>query len=135
MQDLSMLGTGACLAVVIASALLGYVTSAWLGDRLGGVGTSFWLRCAQSSLCSPETPIPVNDAVMLTSGFPLGFFSSGVLSGRGRLLTELFPPQRGSGQGSPTISDAAWRDESAVRRIAQPEARQNEAKVNVLAMT
>jgi len=38
--------------------------------------------------------------VMLFLGFPLGFFVSGVFSGMGSFLTELFPTRiRGSGQG------------------------------------
>jgi MFS family permease len=37
---------------------------------------------------------------MLFLGFPLGFFVSGVFSGMGAMLTELFPTRmRGSGQG------------------------------------
>jgi MFS family permease len=38
--------------------------------------------------------------MMLYLGFPLGFFSSGIFSGMGPFLTELFPTRmRGSGQG------------------------------------
>jgi MFS family permease len=37
---------------------------------------------------------------MMFLGFPLGFFASGVYSGMGPFLTELFPTRmRGSGQG------------------------------------
>jgi MFS family permease len=37
---------------------------------------------------------------MLWLGFPLGFFASGIFSGMGAFLTELFPTRiRGSGQG------------------------------------
>jgi MFS family permease len=46
------------------------------------------------------TEIPINDTVMLFLGFPLGFFASGIFSGMGPFLTELFPTRmRGSGQG------------------------------------
>jgi MFS family permease len=46
------------------------------------------------------TQIPVDDSVMLFLGFPLGFFASGVFSGMGPFLTELYPTRmRGSGQG------------------------------------
>jgi len=42
----------------------------------------------------------VTDNVMLLLGFPLGFLVSGVFSGMGAFLTELFPTRmRGSGQG------------------------------------
>jgi hypothetical protein len=38
--------------------------------------------------------------MMLVLGFPLGFFASGIFSGMGPVLTELFPTSvRGAGQG------------------------------------
>jgi MFS family permease len=38
--------------------------------------------------------------MMLALGFPLGFFASGIFSGMGPVLTELFPTSvRGAGQG------------------------------------
>ncbi len=38
--------------------------------------------------------------MMLALGFPLGFFASGIFSGMGPVLTELFPTSvRGEGQG------------------------------------
>src|SRR5262249_27891123 len=46
------------------------------------------------------TQIPVTDSLMLLLGFPLGFFLSGIFSGMGAFLSELFPSRvRGSGQG------------------------------------
>ena len=42
----------------------------------------------------------ISDSVMLALGFPLGFFASGIFSGLGPVLTELFPTSvRGAGQG------------------------------------
>ena len=46
------------------------------------------------------TLLPITDAWMLVLGFPLGFFMSGIFSGAGAFLAELFPNElRGSGQG------------------------------------
>src|SRR5262249_42025333 len=46
------------------------------------------------------TQVPVDNQTMLYLGFPLGFFASGIFSGMGPFLTELFPTRvRGSGQG------------------------------------
>jgi hypothetical protein len=46
------------------------------------------------------TRIPITDGEMLVLGFPLGFFLSGIFSGMGAFLTELYPNAvRGSGQG------------------------------------
>jgi MFS family permease len=46
------------------------------------------------------TQIPVDNNTIMFLGFPLGFFASGIFSGMGSFLTELFPTRiRGSGQG------------------------------------
>ena len=46
------------------------------------------------------TTAEIGDDLMLVLGFPLGFFASGIFSGMGAFLTELFPSRmRGSGQG------------------------------------
>jgi MFS family permease len=46
------------------------------------------------------TSLPLTNMSMLWLGFPLGFFASGIFSGMGAFLTELFPTRvRGSGQG------------------------------------
>ncbi|HYM02166.1 MAG TPA: MFS transporter, partial [Stellaceae bacterium] len=44
--------------------------------------------------------LPVDDSTILVLGFPLGFFASGIFSGMGPFMTELYPSRvRGSGQG------------------------------------
>jgi MFS family permease len=44
--------------------------------------------------------LPLTDTVMLALGFPLGFFVSGIFSGMGAYLAELYPNSvRCSGQG------------------------------------
>ncbi len=46
------------------------------------------------------TLVPLTDAQMLVLGFPLGFAASGIFSGVGAYLTELFPTEvRANGQG------------------------------------
>jgi MFS family permease len=99
-RGLTILGTGAYLAVIIMGSLIGYWVSAWLSDRIGR-RLNFILFAACSILTVVGyTQIPVNDSVMLFLGFPLGFFASGVFSGMGPFLTELYPTRmRGSGQG------------------------------------
>jgi len=49
------------------------------------------LKNCRCFIVTAYTQIPVNDAMMLVLGFPLGFFASGVFSGMGPFLTELFP--------------------------------------------
>ena len=46
------------------------------------------------------TQMPITNEWMMVLGFPLGFFLSGIFSGMGAFLAELFPNElRGSGQG------------------------------------
>jgi len=99
-RKLTVLGSGGYLAVIIIGSFVGYLVSAWLNDRIGR-RTNFILF----ALCSIATVViytqlPVDNTMMLYLGFPLGFFASGIFSGMGPFLTELFPTRvRGSGQG------------------------------------
>ena len=99
-RHLTVLGTGGYLAMVIVGSYVGYIVSAFLTDYLGRKKN--FILFATGSLCIAlaYTRLPVTDNVMLFLGFPLGFFVSGVFSGMGAFLTELFPTRiRGSGQG------------------------------------
>lgn len=99
-RHLTVLGTGGYLAMVIVGSYVGYIVSAFLTDKLGRKHN--FILFATGSLCIAlaYTQLPVIDSVMLFLGFPLGFFVSGVFSGMGAMLTELFPTRiRGSGQG------------------------------------
>ncbi len=99
-RHLTVLATGGYLAMVILGSYVGYIVSAFLTDYLGRKKN--FVLFAVGSLCIAliYTHLPVTDAEMLFLGFPLGFFVSGVFSGMGSFLTELFPTRiRGSGQG------------------------------------
>ncbi|NRR33962.1 MFS transporter [Oxalobacteraceae bacterium] len=99
-RHLTVLGTGGYLAMVIVGSYVGYIVSAFLTDYLGRKKN--FILFATGSLCIAlaYTRLPVTDNVMLFLGFPLGFCVSGVFSGMGSFLTELFPTRiRGSGQG------------------------------------
>jgi MFS family permease len=99
-RKLSVLGTGGYLAVIIIGSLLGYWVSAWLSDRIGRRANFILFAVASIATVLLYTQLPVNDSIMLFLGFPLGFFASGIFSGMGAFLTELFPTRmRGSGQG------------------------------------
>jgi MFS family permease len=99
-RQLTVLNSSGYLAVIIIGSFIGYIVSGWLNDRIGR-RASF----ALFAVCSAATVIaymllPVNDTAMLVLGFPLGFFASGIFSGMGPFMTELFPSRcRGSGQG------------------------------------
>jgi len=100
-RNLSVVGTGGYIFVVIVGSFLGYVTSGYVNDWLGRKRT-FALYAICSALLIglyPNIPAGAN-AVLLVLGLPLGFFASGIFSGFGSFLAELFPSRaRGAGQG------------------------------------
>ena len=99
-RHLTVLGTGGYLAMVIAGSYVGYIVSAYLTDRLGRKRNFILFAAGSLAIALAYTRLPVTDNVMLVLGFPLGFLVSGVFSGMGAFLTELFPTRmRGSGQG------------------------------------
>ncbi|KRV81871.1 MFS transporter [Pseudomonas citronellolis] len=99
-RHLSVLGTGGYLAMVILGSYVGYVVSAFLTDLLGRKKNFILFAVGSFIVVLFYTQLPIPNAAMLWLGFPLGFFASGIFSGMGAFLTELFPTRiRGSGQG------------------------------------
>jgi MFS family permease len=99
-RHLTVLGTGGYLAMVIVGSYVGYIVSAFLTDYLGRKKNFILFATGSMCIALAYTRLPVTDNVMLFLGFPLGFCVSGVFSGMGAFLTELFPTSiRGSGQG------------------------------------
>lgn len=99
-RHLTVLGTGGYQAMFIIGSFLGYLSGAYLSDRLGRRMTFIVFALASGSLVVAYTILPITDAAMLFLGFPLGFSISGIFSGAGAFLAELFPNEiRCSGQG------------------------------------
>ena len=99
-RQLSVLNTSGYLLVLIVGSFLGYLTSAYLSDRIGRRRCFMLFACSAGVLIVTYTQIPITDSLMLLLGFPLGFFLSGIFSGMGAYLSELYPSRvRGSGQG------------------------------------
>ena len=99
-RKLTVLSTGGYLAVIIIGSLIGYWVSAWLNDRIGRRANFILFACCSAATVIVYTQLPVDNTLMLFLGFPLGFFASGIFSGMGPFLTELYPTRmRGSGQG------------------------------------
>jgi MFS family permease len=99
-RKLTVLGTGGYLAVIIVGSFIGYLVSAWLNDRIGRRANFILFALCSIVTVIGYTQLQVDNTMMLYLGFPLGFFSSGIFSGMGPFLTELFPTRmRGSGQG------------------------------------
>jgi len=99
-RHLSVLGTGGYLAVIIVGSWCGYIVSAYLNDAIGRRKNFFIFAVGSLLIAIAYTQAQISDAMMLGLGFPLGFFASGIFSGMGPVLTELFPTSvRGAGQG------------------------------------
>ena len=99
-RHLSVLGTSGYLLVLIGGSFAGYLTSAWLSDAIGRRRCFMLFALMGGVLVLSYTQMPITDGMMLVLGFPLGFFLSGIFSGMGAFLSELFPSDvRGSGQG------------------------------------
>lgn len=99
-RHLSVTGTSTYLMVLIAGSFAGYLSSAWASDALGRRRCFMLFALCGMLLIVAYMRMPITDAEMLVLGFPLGFFLSGIFSGMGALLAELYPTDvRGSGQG------------------------------------
>lgn len=99
-RKLTVLGTSGYIAVIIIGSLIGYWVSAWLTDRIGRRANFILFAVCSIVTVFIYTQIPVDNTTIMFLGFPLGFFASGIFSGMGPFLTELFPTRvRGSGQG------------------------------------
>ncbi len=99
-RHLTVLGSAPYLAAIISGSFAGYVASAYLADAIGRRRNFVVFAVGSAVIALAYTNVRVSDAVMLPLGFPLGFFASGIFSGMGPVLTELFPTEvRGAGQG------------------------------------
>ena len=99
-RHLSVLSTGGYLAVIIVGSWCGYIVSAYLNDAVGRRKNFFIFAIGSLLIAIAYTQAQISDTMMLGLGFPLGFFASGIFSGMGPVLTELFPTSvRGAGQG------------------------------------
>jgi MFS family permease len=99
-RGLSVPHTGGYLLVIVAGSFCGYLTSAWLADRLGRRLTLMLFAALAFIAVLLYMVVPIGNTITLLLGFPLGFFSSGAFSPMGAFFSELFPTHlRGSGQG------------------------------------
>jgi MFS family permease len=99
-RHMTVLNTGGYFFVVTLGAFLGFLTSGYLGDRIGRKGTLVAMTVVAGLLASTFTILPINGSVLLVLGFFVGFFSAGVAGCVGAFLSELYPTAvRASGQG------------------------------------
>jgi MFS family permease len=100
-KHLSVVGSFPYLLVVIVGSFIGYVASGYINDGLGRRPTFALYAVCSAILIYLYTQIPSGaNTLLLILGAPLGFFASGIFSGFGSYLAELFPTSaRGAGQG------------------------------------
>jgi MFS family permease len=99
-RHLSVIGTGGYLLVIILGSFIGYLAGAYLTDRLGRRANLLIFAVLSGVTVYVYTRITLSNEQMLFLGFPLGFAASGIFSGMGAYLTELFPSAvRATGQG------------------------------------
>nr|BFD40919.1 MFS transporter [Pseudomonas sp. FFPRI_1] len=99
-RHLSVIGTGSYLMVIILGSFVGYICGAYLTDRLGRRANLIIFALLSCITIFAYTQLELSNAQMLFLGFPLGFSASGIFSGMGAFLTELFPSSvRATGQG------------------------------------
>ena len=99
-RHLSVIGTGGYLLVIILGSFIGYLTGAYLTDRLGRRANLLIFAVLSGVTIYAYTQLQLSNDQMLILGFPLGFAASGIFSGMGAYLTELFPSAvRANGQG------------------------------------
>jgi len=97
---LSVLDTGGYLMVVIVGSFAGYIVGAYLTDWWGRRANLYVFTVLSGLSIWFYSQYDITNGQMLVLGFPLGFAASGIYSGLGSFLTELFPASvRASGQG------------------------------------
>lgn len=99
-RNITVVSSLSYLLVVTIGSFFGYVVSAYLNDAIGRRLGFILFAIGSGTIVFAYTHLPVSDAWMMVLGFPLGFFASGIFSGMGPLLTEMYPTElRAAGQG------------------------------------
>ena len=99
-RHLTIVGSTSYLAFLIAGAFTGYLTGAWLSDRVGRRKLFLIFSASALVMSLIYTRAPVTNGVLWVLGFPLGFVASGYFAGMGAFFAELFPTcVRGSAMG------------------------------------
>ena len=99
-KHMTVMGSRDYLLVLITGSFAGYVSGAFLTDKLGRKGQAALYALCGFATVFAYTHLDIGNDAMLWLGFPLGFFASGIFSGVGAYLSELYPTRvRGIGQG------------------------------------
>jgi len=99
-RHLGIVGSTSYLAFLISGAFAGYLTGAWLADRVGRRKLFLLFAAGALVMSIVYTRALIPNRVLWVLGFPLGFLGSGYFAGMGSFFAELFPTRvRGSAMG------------------------------------
>jgi MFS family permease len=99
-RDMSSVGTGGYLLVLILGAFFGFVSGAYLADAIGRKTTFMLSAVGSIVLTIVYLFAPLDNTWILPVGFLLGFINMMGFSPMGSFMTELFPTKvRGVAQG------------------------------------
>ena len=99
-RHISDVRTGWLLYLLIGGAYAGYVTAGYVNDAIGRRRTFIIFSLCSAVMVPLYLYAVAADWQLLVAGPLLGYFSSGIFSGFGPYLSELFPTDvRGAGQG------------------------------------
>ena len=99
-RQLSVLGSGAYLGVIIVAFFCGCIASGMLSDRIGRRTNVIFFASVCVATVLTYIFLPLTNQQMLFLGFPLGFFSAGIPASMAALFSELYPAGvRGTGVG------------------------------------
>jgi MFS family permease len=99
-RHLSTVTSGSYLYLLIGGAFAGYVTAGYINDALGRRRTFIIFSLCSAAIVPLYLLFVVADWQLLVAGPLLGYFASGIFSGFGPFLSELYPSTvRGAGQG------------------------------------
>lgn len=99
-RHLSIVGSTGYLAFLVTGAFTGYLTGAWLADRIGRRPLFLLFSAGAIVMTLIYTRAPLTNGMLWVLGFPLGFVVSGYFAGVGAFFAELFPTRvRGSAMG------------------------------------
>jgi MFS family permease len=99
-RGLPAVSTGTFLYLVIAGAFAGYISAGYINDAIGRRKTFALFAICSAILVPVYLRVVTADWQLYIAGPLLGYFASGIFSGFGAFLSELFPGRvRGTAQG------------------------------------
>jgi MFS family permease len=99
-RHISAVTSGSLLYLLIAGAFVGYITAGYINDAIGRKRTFIIFSLCSAAMVPLYLYAVVADWQLIVAGPLLGYFASGIFSGFGPYLSELFPSDvRGAGQG------------------------------------